>query len=224
MPGKPRVIVFLGPSLLLDEAEKILSLGDEVEFRPPAKRGDLFKAAEDGADVICLIDGVFFQDCSVAHKEILYALDHGAKVIGASSMGALRASEMDVYGMEGVGEVYQAYKNGVLESDDEVALTFDSYTFTPRSEPLVNVRYSLTLAVEQEILSQETANAVLKSAQSLYFPERIYDRILKAAEINGVPSESLDGFKSFLKDGEWDLKGEDARKALRRVREVIETG
>jgi len=79
----PEIVVFLGPSLPRDKAEQIL----QADFRPPAKRGDLFKAAKDGADIICLIDGVFFQDCSVAHKEILYALEHGVRVIGASRHG-----------------------------------------------------------------------------------------------------------------------------------------
>jgi hypothetical protein len=224
MPGKPRAVIFLGPSLQLDEAEKILGFGDEAEFRPPAKRGDIFKAAEDGAELICLIDGVFFQDCSVAHKEILYALEHEVKVIGASSMGALRASEMDVYGMEGVGEIYQAYKKGAFESDDEVALTFDPYTFTPQSEPLVNVRHSLTLAIKQGVLNQGSAEVILRAAQSLYFPDRVYDRILKAAGTKGVSSEAIDGFKSFLKAGEGDLKGKDTRKALKRAREILENG
>ena len=99
----PDIVVFLGPSLARSRAEQIL----EADYRPPAKRGDLYNAAREGARIILLIDGVFFQDCSVAHKEVLYALEAGAKVLGASSMGALRASELDVYGMEGIGQIYQ---------------------------------------------------------------------------------------------------------------------
>jgi len=91
-----------------DEARSVL----DADYRPPARRGDVLAAARDGADIICLIDGVFFQDSSVAHKEILEALQMGVRVIGASSMGALRAAEMDVYGMEGVGEIYRAYRSG----------------------------------------------------------------------------------------------------------------
>ena len=93
----PKIIVFLGPSLDLSAAEKILP----AEYRPPAKRGDLLAAVADGADIICLIDGVFHQDCAVAHREILTAVKKGIKVVGASSMGALRAAEMDTLGMTG---------------------------------------------------------------------------------------------------------------------------
>ena len=116
-----RIIVFLGPSLERAAAEKILS----AEYRPPAKRGDLLAAAGDGATIIGLIDGVFHQESAVAHREILAAIKQGVTVIGASSMGALRAAEMDTLGMVGIGEMYRMYKSGELESDDEVALVFD---------------------------------------------------------------------------------------------------
>jgi hypothetical protein len=126
MPG---IVVFLGPSLPRARAKQIL----EADFRPPAKRGDIYRAAKEGAGIILLIDGVFFQECSVAHKEVIYALESGAKVLGASSMGALRAAELDIYGMEGIGKIYQAYKSGHLVSDDEVALIFDPFSWEPRS-------------------------------------------------------------------------------------------
>lgn len=217
MPGVPKVVVFLGPSLPEAEAREIL----DADYRPPAKRGDLFRAAKDGAEVICLIDGVFFQDCSVAHKEVLYALDSGVKVIGASSMGALRASELDVYGMEGVGEIYEAYKRGELESDDEVALIFDPYNFEPLSEPLVNIRHNLKIAVEEGVLDEESSLALLQEAMSLYFPERIYDRIINACK-GRVAEELLERFKSFIDNERNDLKKEDAIRAIRRAGELAD--
>lgn len=214
-----KIVVFLGPSLPEAEARKILD--EDVEYLPPAKRGDLFRAASDGAEVICLIDGVFFQDCSVAHKEVLYALEHGVKVIGASSMGALRASELDVYGMEGVGEIYEAYKRGELVSDDEVALIFDPFTFEPMSEPLVNIRHNLKLALKEGVLNEEGSQALLQEAMSLYFPDRTYAKIIKACK--GVVGEGmLERFKTFIETERNDLKKEDALKAIRRVGELAD--
>ena len=70
MPGSA-VVVFLGPSLSKERAQELL----KADIRPPAKRGEIYRAAREGADIICLIDGVFFQECSVAHKEILDALE-----------------------------------------------------------------------------------------------------------------------------------------------------
>jgi hypothetical protein len=215
----PETVVFLGPSLSHDKAEQIL----RAEYRPPAKRGDIYRAAKEGAKIICLIDGVFFQDCSVAHKEVLFALERGAKVLGASSMGALRASELDVYGMEGIGEIYQAYRRGDLVSDDEVALIFDPFTWEPRSEPLVNIRFNLELAIQRGIIDAATRDVLFRSAQSLYFPERTYERMIKAAEGQAF-AEMLQRFHEFINNERRDLKMEDALLALQRAKEIEDEG
>lgn len=213
------IVVFLGPSLPRDRAIEIL----EAEYRPPARRGDIYRAAIDGARVICLIDGVFFQDCSVAHKEILAAIEMGSKVIGASSMGALRAAELDVYGMEGVGEIYRAYRSGELVSDDEVALIFDPVTMEPLSEPLVNIRLNLDLALQRRIIDSASHDILLSLAKSLYFPERTYERMLEAAA-GRIPQGLLDSLSRFLQEERRDLKMEDAAAALRRAGEIANEG
>ncbi len=207
------MVVFLGPSLEAETAKKIL----DAEYRPPASRGDIFRAVEEGAKIIGLIDGVFFQACAVAHREILYALERGVKVVGASSMGALRASELDSYGMEGVGRIYELYKKGELVSDDEVALIFEPESFKPLSEPMVNIRYNLGLAEERGIIDKEVKEKILRIAKSLYYPERDYERILNAAELEkGV----LMRLKKFLREEKRDLKREDAIEALQRMKEI----
>ncbi len=211
------VVIFLGPSLDTERARKIL----DAEYRPPAARGDIFKAVKEGAKIIGLIDGVFFQACAIAHREILYALEHGVKVVGASSMGALRASELDVYGMEGVGRIYELYKNGELVSDDEVALLFEPESLKPLSEPLVNIRYNLDRAEARGIINNEVKERLVGIARSLYYPERVYDRILSVAE-GEVDRETLEQLKKFLREELRDLKREDAIEALRRIKALIE--
>lgn len=211
-----KVVVFLGPSLDADAAKNIL----DADYRPPASRGDIFMAVKEGAGIIGLIDGVFFQACAIAHREILYALEEGVKVIGASSMGALRASELDVYGMEGVGRVYELYKEGELVSDDEVALLFDPETFKPLSEPLVNIRYNLELAEEKGIITKVVEEKILKVAKSLYYPERDYEIILSIAEEE--LNVDLKRLKKFLREDKRDLKREDAVAALKRIREIMD--
>ena len=39
--------------------------------------------------------------------------------------GAVRAAELDRYGMEGVGEIYASYRDGWLTADADVALLHD---------------------------------------------------------------------------------------------------
>ncbi|MCK9564588.1 MAG: TfuA-related McrA-glycine thioamidation protein [Methanothrix sp.] len=216
MPAeKPGIVVFLGPSLPRDKAENIL----EADFRPPAKRGDIYQAAKEGAGIILLIDGVFFQECAVAHKEVIYALEAGAKVLGASSMGALRASELDIYGMEGIGKIYQAYKSGHLVSDDEVALIFDPFSWEPRSEPLVNIRFNLDLAWQMGVISSSCKDRLFHCAQAQYFPDRTYERMLSDA-VGLVAEKELLRFREFLDREKRDFKMEDAVLALERVRDL----
>jgi hypothetical protein len=204
-----RITVFLGPSLDKKEAEQILS----ATYLPPAKRGDLLAAAANGSTIICLIDGVFHQESAVAHREILSALKQGIRVIGASSMGALRAAEMDTLGMEGVGEIYRMYKSGELVSDDEVALIFDPVTGAALSEPLINIRFTLKKARENGIIDTQAHDGLLAAARSLFYPQRTYSRIVAVAggKINPKMSEK---FLSWVKTGSCDQKRTDAVAAL----------
>ncbi len=216
-----RIVVFVGPSVDRETAKEILDAEYDVEYLPPAKRGDVSRAANDGAEIVCLIDGVFFQDSAVAHREILYALKKGVRVIGSSSMGALRASELDLYGMEGVGKIYEWYKSGKLVSDDEVALFFDPVYFKPLSEPLVNIRYNLRIAEAEGVIDRDACEKVLRIAKSLYFPDRTYQRILDAAG-GVIDDDALKRFRRFIEAEKRDLKMEDAIEALKRVRDIHE--
>jgi TfuA protein len=210
------LVVYLGPSLPIPDAEQILP----AKYLPPAKRGDIPLAVRNGARVICLIDGVFFQDCSVGHREILAAIKQNVRVIGSSSMGALRASELDTLGMEGIGEIYRFYKNGDIESDDEVALIFDPESGIALSVPLVNIRYLLDLAEQQGLIDTAQKGLIFRAAQSLYFPERTWDRVRDLTR-ERIPAAVLEQFVGFAENGP-DLKREDAIRALHYARDVAE--
>ncbi len=214
--GSREIVVFIGPSLDRATAEAILP----AEYRPPARRGDVYRAAKEGARVIGLIDGVFFQDSAVAHKEVLSVLEMGVAVVGASSMGALRAAELYPFGMEGVGEIFRQYRDCDLISDDEVALIFDPVNYAPLSEPLVNIRENVRAALETGAIDPDAAGKILDAASSLYFPKRSYDRIL--VEAKGLDEPQREGFKKFLRDEKRDLKREDAIRALERIKEMAE--
>jgi hypothetical protein len=210
-----KIIVFLGPSLEREAAEKILP----AEYRPPAKRGDLLRAAEEGATAIALIDGVFHQESAVAHREILAAVKKGVRVVGASSMGALRAAEMDTLGMTGIGEVYRMYKSGELISDDEVALVFDPETGISLSEPLVNIRFTLKRALAEGIISGNEHEALLAAARSIFYPRRTYPGIVSSAR-GSLDPDTGTRFLSWVQDHAVDRKRLDAIEALEYIRHV----
>ena len=208
--------MYLGPSIPVRDAKKILP----AEYLPPAKRGDIPLAVRQGARIILLIDGVFFQDCSVGHREILGALGKNVRVIGSSSMGALRASELDTLGMEGIGEVYRLYKSGSVESDDEVALIFDPESGIALSIPLVNIRHILDLAEGQGMIDRTQKEGLFRAAQSLYFPERTWERIRELTK-ESIPAPVLEKFIKYAENGP-DLKREDAVRALNYTRDIAE--
>ena len=212
----PRIIVFLGPSLDQESAEKILP----AEYRPPAKRGDILAAAGDGADIIGLIDGVFHQDSAVAHREILVAVRKGVVVVGASSMGALRAAEMDTLGMTGIGKIYRLYKDGILNSDDEVALVFDPESGYSLSEPLINIRCTLKKAESAGIITAAEHEALLAAARSVFYPQRTYPKIVAVAGDSVEPATG-ERFLTFARESPADQKKDDAIAALEYIRSII---
>lgn len=101
-------VVFVETSLDHREASAIFP---EANYQLSVKKGDILKAIKDRYKRIVIIDGNFSWVPSVWHKEILNALDYGITVIGAASMGALRAAELDLFGMIGHGYVYEMYKH-----------------------------------------------------------------------------------------------------------------
>ncbi len=214
-----RIIIYLGPSLPLEEAKYILSSDKKrkVIYAPPIRRGDIPKAVSEGFDVIGIIDGVFFRESAVSPRELMEVLKSGVKIYGASSMGALRASELDRYGMIGVGKIYQWYRDRTLNSDEEVALSFDSEEFIPISEPLVNIRETIKKAINENIISPEESEILFKSAKSLYFPERRWDKIIENSE--KTLGNKLSNFSLFVKNNRVDIKKEDAILLLKKIDE-----
>ncbi len=209
----PKIVVFIGPSLPREEAAAILP---QAEFLPPVRRGDVTRAAADGAEVIVIIDGVFFQNEAVAHKEILAPLRAGVRFFGASSMGALRAFEMEPFGMTGVGKIFESYRSGKIIADDEVGLLYDPESGAALSDPMVNMRASFARAAASKIISPEDETALLKTCKGIYYPDRTYRRVIKESTI---PDEKKTELLFWLKTNAVDQKREDAIACLNLVRE-----
>jgi len=146
---------------------------------PPARCGDILQVTgSEHPSQIVLIDGVFHQDLAVWHKEILYALLERILVIGAASMGALRAAELHQYGMIGIGKIFEMYINGE-EDDSLVAMDFDGRTFQPlRHAPLQHLKADDALSAIEFARSYEgTVRCPLDREQVLPYVERVLERI-----------------------------------------------
>lgn len=212
-----RIVVYTGTSLSQEEARRIL----EADYRPPVKRNDIKRLLGEGVDIIGIIDGIFFDRAAVAHREIIEALDMGIIVVGGSSMGALRAAELDSYGMIGVGRIYEWYKQGILESDDEVAVTFNPDTLAPLSIPLVNVRVTLEAVYSEGLINSEEREKLIGVARRIFYPDRSYSSILGKGVEGGVISGELKSLLlDFIREREVDVKREDAVLVLEKIKEL----
>lgn len=142
-----------------------------LNVRPPAQQGDITKAVLDGVKTIVLIDGYFTHSLSPWHKEILFAIAHGCRVIGAGSLGALRAVECARYGAEPVGVIAGWYADGTCTDDSEVALAHGHHSDGSKSlsVPLVNIRATvLALGLDADVIEQ---------CRSIFYMERSWPAI-----------------------------------------------
>lgn len=115
-PPDGRKLLFAGPSTFG------LAIPAGIELRPPAVCGDLAALLAAPPAAVALIDGCFKAAPTVWHREILSLIAAGTSVLGGASLGAMRAAELAGFGMLGAGEIYRAYRAGVLVRDDAVML------------------------------------------------------------------------------------------------------
>jgi hypothetical protein len=181
-------VAFLGPSL---------QKAPGFDVRPPARQGDVWRALDDGAEAIALIDGVFESQPSVWHHELLDALAEGVPVFGGASMGALRAAELHTHGMIGIGQIFSWYRDGELIDDSEVALLHAAkeHGFRALTVPQVNVRWSASRQ-----LRPAAARKLVEASSRIFYQDRTLQRVLELAPKN---------FKLL------DLKAVDARLTLK---------
>lgn len=163
-----RPVVFVGPSLQPGDVPAA------VEARPPAAAGDLAALLADPPPAVGLIDGVFETGPSVQHKEILHLLALGVRVLGAASLGALRAAELDALGMTGIGRVYAAYRDGRVTRDDAVMLPHAPPELGCR--PLGTALVDMEAALEGADLPAADRRMLRRIARRLHHGERSWVR------------------------------------------------
>jgi len=208
------VIVFLGPSLPVADAHRIFA----ADYRPPVALGDMYRATLEHPACIAIIDGVFHHQPAVWHKEILFALAQGIAVVGSSSMGALRAVEMAPFGMSGVGRVFEIYRRGVVDADDEVAVVHgdENAQYRCSSVALVNIRFAVEDLRELGLLADAEASNLISAVKRLHYSDRSWPRVLTWLDAS-IGSDRAATIATWLADRRPDQKREDARQLLERL-------
>ena len=194
--------VFVESTLSKDE---VILIDKDITIYGAIQTRDILKAVKKGFRAIIIIDGNFDFTSSVWHKEILWAIDEGCSVIGCSSMGALRAAELDNYGMTGYGWVYDQYCSNKITSDSDVAV---SYFNGDSTIPLVNVRY--TLLQYKKVNNAE----ILSSIASIYYKNRTWASIREVLTSNDYYE---------LKNNYIDIKKIDAKNCLQCLAKLTNT-
>ncbi len=210
-----KTIAFFGPSIAESEVRKLAA----VTPAPPIKRGDL--AAAGDYDIFVILDGEFGQNMSVSPKEILSVLARGKTVIGASSMGALRASELDRSGMIGTGWVYDYFRRCAVRRDADVALVYAPFDFKPMTVPMVDVEYWMEQASAAGLIGNRERARLLKLARTIFFADRSPDRLLDAAR-RAIGGDTLDSLLACCGGTIPNVKAADAAQALRLCASLME--
>src|ERR671925_145095 len=219
--GKP--IIFLGPSLSHERARKIF----DADYKPPARKGDFLRLAADfDVKLVGFVDGVFLQDYPPTPIEVYHlARKDGVLLAGAASLGALRAVELEKFGMVGIGKIFQLYKSGKLNADDEVAVTFvPDGDYQLQSEAMIDIRYNLYLAYKNGVISKKTKGVLAKLAKGIYFPHRSYTYIIEEArgKHHSLGSEII-SFGNYIMSNRKSLKEMDAIRLVKYLKERYES-
>ena len=214
--------VYLGPSLPRTEAEAILP----AVYLDPIAMGDLYTLVRTRAkpgDRVAIVDGFFEQVPAVWHKEILYAIQEGVAVYGASSMGALRAAELHAFGMRGVGRIFEAYRDLVLEDDDEVAVAHATREegYRSISTAMVSIRFGLDRLLAMGRLSHEQHSLLASHAKSQHYNIRSWADTYAYARSIGLGDDILQAIRGISE--ETDAKAQDAITLLRYLADLGDT-
>jgi hypothetical protein len=214
-----RAAIFAGPSL----PPNLRPANPAIEWHPPVRQGELYRAALTRPAVIGVVDGYFEVTPTVWHKEILWAMAQGIHVFGAASIGALRAAELDRFGMRGIGRIYRDFRGGVLEDDDEVAMLHgpEEIGYPPVTEAMVNIRATLAGAARDGVVATAIAAELTAIAKSLFYKERTYRAMLDAARAPGLDTAGLVRLEEWLPAGRVDQKRLDTLAMLDAIADHI---
>lgn len=209
------VILFAGPSLW-----PMPDLPPAILHRPPAAGGDIMRALlHDRPAAIALVDGTFGSTPSVRHKEILAALEEGIPVLGAASMGALRAAELAPFGMIGIGRIFEGYRSGRIVADAEVAVAHApaELGWRPLTLALADLRFALDDLVQAGEVGDAASPCLLAAAGRQFFKERTLQTVLAALPGLGLSSAEEAALAAALQRKPPGQKRLDALALLRRL-------
>lgn len=215
-----KILVFAGPSLT--RPLPTLS-GNEIILFPPAGQCDVMSAVHRHApDVLVIADIRVWPSMSVLHKELIWALAKGVRIIGTAAGGALRAAELAFCGMKGHGRVYEMTASGQIEDDAEVFCLWkkNDAGYTRQTVPLVNIRATLARSKVRDEIGEDGAAAVLAAARAIYYKDRTFSALEAGLADAGPNAKRIATLMECLKKNYCDIQSNDLSETLDRISEA----
>ena len=138
-------------------------------------------------------------------------------------MGALRAAELCTFGMRGIGTIFEQFRDGILEDDDEVAVAHASseQQYKSLSLAMVNIRDLLQKAEQAGVLVADEVRALEQSSKAMFYRDRSLRAVLGHAARLGLSEPRMLGLSHFAKHFGPMAKERDAVSALAVIGELI---
>jgi YcaO-like protein with predicted kinase domain len=215
-PQTEDTVAFVGGSLA--KPERIRDTG--IVYTTPAEQGDLLMAILAGFRNILIIDGYFYSKFPCTTFEIMLALEQGLNVFGAASIGALRAVELDHYGMTGIGYVYGYLRRHAIKPYHVVAQTYrqDDTVLTP---PLIEIIYFLECAMAEGVINQAETDRCLKLAATISFFSLTFASFFRLIREAGLTTLQLENYFNQKDPDHFRIKRADALQLLGSFRQII---
>ena len=195
-----RIIAFAGPSLPATPDTTWNSLLNQIQLRPPAQESDILAVIDEHPHTLVLIDGYYFDGrdhtvAAVKPQELIAAVSAGIRIIGAASMGAIYAAELNQCGVVGIGQGFEWFRDGILQGTNELIILHlpEEFGYQHITVALVEVRYALQQLLNDQLISSTSSQFLIETIKELPFTERSLETILKivSKQIDEATSELL---------------------------------
>jgi hypothetical protein len=128
--------------------------------------------------------------------------------------------------MRGIGRIYDDFRSGVLEDDDEVAVLHGpaEIGYPAVTDAMVDIRATLSAAVHEAIVTAAFAADLTAIAKALFYQARTYRALLAAAASHGADGAALSRFEHWLAIGRVNQKRRDALAMLEAISALMAAG
>lgn len=214
-----KIKIYSGLSLSKEQIKQILPT---AFLCPPVRRGDILKDIKDGIHVIGIIDGEFAQSLAVSPSEIGDGLRCGVRFFGSSSMGAMRAVELEDFGMVGVGKIFEKIKKEKYFNDDWLGQIFYEGSHVV-SMPYMDFFFSAEDLVKAKMISKKDATFLCKEYEKLHFSERNFSALKSSIKKQNLNCQSnIVDMAEMIMQNKFRAKTEDGILLLRTIRRELD--